>query len=287
MITPDMLTSLFSGLSGLGKSVTSGNSTIDAATKGLVGLVGAVNPVAGAIASGAGAALSLVNSATEKKIAGTDTNLLNNISGYGAEQVEATQIGGVDNFLSNIFNRNKPSAIKKAENKLNNANYQNYLKSSISQKGAEQQALGQANFRDTLARNNQALEGNAHLQFIKSGGKLKEIKKIKKAVAFNLIPSGQLHSRKHNIEGIENITGKGIPVISMEEGGEISQQAEIEKNEVIIHKELTDTIEKLFEKYQKTESVKEKDEIAIKAGKILSTELIDNVVDNTGLMNTI
>ena len=58
---------------------------------------------------------------------------------------------------------------------------------------------------------------------------------------------GALHARKHNLE-IEGITKKGIPVI-MEDGGELSQQAEIEKNEVILHKELTDKLEKLLKDF--------------------------------------
>ena len=84
----------------------------------------------------------------------------------------------------------------------------------------------------------------------------------------NLIPEGSLHARKHNLD-IDGITKKGIPVVSEEIDG-VSQHAEIEVNEIILHKELTERLEKLKEKYDKAASKKEKDEIATLAGTILS-----------------
>jgi hypothetical protein len=44
---------------------------------------------------------------------------------------------------------------------------------------------------------------------------------------------------------IEGITKKGIPVISESEGGEIQQQAEIERGEIILRLEVTKQIEEL------------------------------------------
>jgi hypothetical protein len=37
----------------------------------------------------------------------------------------------------------------------------------------------------------------------------------------NIIPEGALHAHKHHLE-IDDITHKGIPVISHEEGGEVT-----------------------------------------------------------------
>ena len=103
-----------------------------------------------------------------------------------------------------------------------------------------------------------------------------------------VIPSGSLHAHKNHMElaseGI--VTPKGIPVIS-EENGEIQQQAEIEREEVIFDKQATTDIEKLYKKFNETDKESEKNEIAIKAGKILTDIFINNTEDNTGLIQKI
>lgn len=99
-----------------------------------------------------------------------------------------------------------------------------------------------------------------------NGGKIK-----------NIIVEGSLHARKHNLEEInpelkDNITSKGIPVIS-KENNEIIQQAEIEVGELILRKELTDKLEELYKN--------KSEESMIEAGKILSKELLTNTKDKT------
>lgn len=111
--------------------------------------------------------------------------------------------------------------------------------------------------------------------------------KFKEGGKFNLIPEGALHARKHNME-VEGITKKGIPVVSQTEDGEIEQQAEIEREEVILRLEVTKKLEELKNKYEDTGySQEEKDQFAIEAGKLLTYELLQNTIDNTGLLNTI
>lgn len=67
----------------------------------------------------------------------------------------------------------------------------------------------------------------------------------------NVIPEGALHARKNNMDGAgEDFTAKGIPVVDNQ--GE--QQAEIEKNEVIFTKELTDFIENNLKKFNSDET---------------------------------
>ena len=111
-------------------------------------------------------------------------------------------------------------------------------------------------------------------QFLKDGGTI------------NVIPEGALHARKHHLEELnpelEGITKKGIPVISQGEGGEVIQQAEIERSEWIMNLEATNKIEELRKKYHSTESEAEKDQIAIEAGKLLTQEIMENTKDNTG-----
>ena len=89
---------------------------------------------------------------------------------------------------------------------------------------------------------------------------------------FNLIPEGALHARKHNMD-IEGITKKGIPVVSEAKSGELEQQAEIEREEIIFRLEVTKKIEELAKDGS--------DEAAIEAGKLLVEEILYNTIDNT------
>ena len=76
----------------------------------------------------------------------------------------------------------------------------------------------------------------------------------------NVIPEGALHARLHHIEGIDNITKKGIPVVVESEGGQVEQQAEIEREEIIFNLDTTKEIERLSKVYYSDSySQKEKD----------------------------
>ena len=92
----------------------------------------------------------------------------------------------------------------------------------------------------------------------------------------NVIPSGALHARKHNLTEVnpelEGITPKGIPVVSMD-NGELIQHAEVEVGEIIFTKEVTDRLEEL--RKEGTE------EAAIEAGKLLAKQIMENTIDNT------
>lgn len=105
----------------------------------------------------------------------------------------------------------------------------------------------------------------------------------------NVIPEGAFHSRKNNIheDVAKHVTHKGIPVITKDEEGKITQHAEVERNEIIFHKEATDTIESLHEKYKKAETQKLKDEIMIECGKYIADQILVNTDDRTGIIETI
>lgn len=102
--------------------------------------------------------------------------------------------------------------------------------------------------------------------------------KFAKGGTMNIIPEGELHARLHHMEQ-DGITKKGIPVISEEEGGEIVQHAEIERNEIIFRLEVTNKLEKLKEDGS--------DEAAIEAGKLLVEEILSNTEDRTGLIDEV
>lgn len=100
----------------------------------------------------------------------------------------------------------------------------------------------------------------------------------------NLLPDGELHARKHDIEKYDKdlegkITKKGIPVVT----NDGTQTAEIEKEEWVLRKEFTDKIESLYKQYKDTNS----DEIAIEAGKLVCFELLKNTDDRSKLIKSI
>lgn len=105
--------------------------------------------------------------------------------------------------------------------------------------------------------------------------------KFQQGGSINIIPEGALHAHKHNMD-MEGITPKGIPVVSNKEGGEVEQQAEIEREEIIFRLEVTKKLEELEEKYYDEEtSQRQKDECALEAGKLLVEEILYNTQDNT------
>ena len=104
-----------------------------------------------------------------------------------------------------------------------------------------------------------------------------EIPEFKEGGSVNVIPEGALHARKHHME-MDGITKKGIPVI--DNNG--TQQAEIERSEIIIRLEVTQEIERLYKIYYSEESSKDdKDKVALEAGELLVKEILYNTVDNT------
>lgn len=103
-----------------------------------------------------------------------------------------------------------------------------------------------------------------------------EIPEFKEGGKMNVIPEGSLHARLHHMENADGLTKKGIPVVSIAEGGELEQQAEIELNEIIFRLEVTQELEKLMEDGS--------DNAAIEAGKLLVKEIFENTDDRTGLI---
>lgn len=126
-----------------------------------------------------------------------------------------------------------------------------------------------------------------------SNGKKSKAKKIQEVAGFqkggsidgavNVIPDGALHAHKHHLEDVdgkfEEVTTKGIPVITEEKGGDIKQHAEVEREEIIFNLDVTKQLEKLMQDGS--------DEAAIEAGKLLVHEILENTVDNTGLLKTV
>lgn len=187
---------------------------------------------------------------------------------------------------------------KKANNFIKNANEENRL---ITQIGLEntpriQSAASTAQNYDTQQYNRingRNLQGQA---IGKNGMKLlskEELARIyaskqketvptfgdggKIGVDTNVIPEGALHAHKNNLEEVnpelDEVTEKGIPVIVTDKNGNYEQVAEIEKEELVFSKSVTEEIERLWKDGS--------EESMIKAGKLLSKEIIENTTDNT------
>ena len=105
--------------------------------------------------------------------------------------------------------------------------------------------------------------------------KSEETPLFKEGGSMNVIPEGSLHARLHHMDNADNLTKKGIPVVD----NDGNQQAEIELNEIIFRKEVTDKLEKLAKDGS--------DEAAIEAGKLLVEEILNNTDDRTGLIDTV
>ena len=114
---------------------------------------------------------------------------------------------------------------------------------------------------------------------------IQELQKFQLGGKMNMIVTGALHARKHNLEELNpnlegEITKKGIPVVVMNEGGEVQgQRAEVESGEIIMQIDATKTIEDYYDEYNSTNSKTEKNKIALECGKYLVNELLKNTDD--------
>lgn len=127
------------------------------------------------------------------------------------------------------------------------------------------------------------------IQFAQNGAKLENIEVSEEK---SVIPEGALHKNKHEDFELDT-TEKGIPVITVKDDNvetleeiqaqsdTVVQHAEIEHNEIIFSKELTDFIEDNRKKWHESEDP----DICLEVGKRLVKEIMENTNDNTGLID--
>lgn len=189
-------------------------------------------------------------------------------------------------------------ARKKANAQISEAKRQQNLVADINEEA--QDAFAASNYSDIGLRNQIALNGGYRSMAIgRNGIKIldKELQwansilnktkasvpEFKSGGKVNVIPEGALHKNKHHLEDVnpefKDVTNKGIPVVSKEDGGELVQHAEIERNEIIFNLDVTNKLEELMKKGD--------DESAIEAGKLLVHEILNNTIDNTGILKEI
>lgn len=189
-------------------------------------------------------------------------------------------------------------ARKKANAQISEAKRQQNLVADINEEA--QDAFAASNYSGIGLRNQIALNGGYRSMAIgRNGIKIldKELQwansilnktkasvpEFKSGGKVNVIPEGALHKNKHHLEDVnpefKDVTNKGIPVVSKEDGGELVQHAEIERNEIIFNLDVTNKLEELMKKGD--------DESAIEAGKLLVHEILNNTIDNTGILKEI
>ena len=180
-------------------------------------------------------------------------------------QYQNTMQGGYDQANSTRIGK---SGLKIDEIKiLKNIQNKNNIKENIKKIKLSQENL------ETFKQNDFSRSGKMFINILEEI--FPEINSFQKGGQINIIPGGALHAHKHNLIEVsdiyKNVTKKGIPVVIYEEGNTITQTAEVETSEVILHKELTDKLEELREINTK--------ESQLKAGKLLATELIKNTIN--------
>lgn len=212
-------------------------------------------------------------------------------------------------IMSNIANTARDRfAIQDSMSSVNKNRYQYQLQGGYNQSSVRAAKEGMQ-FKTTIAElsideyinpsNVRELSiDDLFIEEFKEGGIIKEIEipdtlieidfesylipEFQKGGSFNIIPEGALHARLHHMDNADNLTKKGIPVVSEDKDGELEQQAEIEREEIIFRLEVTQKIESLYRKYNSEEyTQKEKDQFAIEVGKLLVYEILNNTIDHT------
>lgn len=212
-----------------------------------------------------------------------DMNTAEGMSGgrylFGKKKIN-DKIQDLEEDQSVLLNAQKTNTLRKnsdyqynlAQQNLNRYAGNNYSLTAIGKDGMK--LISKEDVKQLIASRKQTIEDVA---LFKDGGKM------------NILPEGKLHAHNHHLEDVderlEDLTKKGIPIVTVSENGELSQVAEVEKEELILHLELTEQIEALWEQFKKAETPEEKNRIAFECGDLLCREIITNTEDNTNLIN--
>lgn len=97
----------------------------------------------------------------------------------------------------------------------------------------------------------------------------------------SILPVGQRHKTLHHMdelgEQFEDLTRKGIPVVTVDESGDLTQVAEIECAEWTLSKSLTDEIEALWKDGS--------EEAMVECGKLVCEHLLRQTKDEGGILD--
>lgn len=227
--------------------------------------------------------------ATNKTTEGEKSFLIDEMSNAYADSVsdiDRSQTLGGSKFL---FGR------RKIENSIREANRRNELLTEINRTNTMRK---QSDYGQDLAQQNlnrYAGTNYMDMRMGKQGMKFPELDDIREmlknriipeeniqkfADGGSILPQGKLHKELNHITEINSdlgdLTRKGIPVVTLNEGGEIEQVAEIERDEWTLSKEFTDQIEALWKDGS--------EEAMIECGKLVCEELLRNTQDSSNIL---
>lgn len=266
---------------------------------------------------------SLKGYGTIGAIAGAAVDILGAGIKYGGKKLEKSQTTGLDtggySFKLNPQAGGKTDLFtmgrkKKIDATTKRFDTQNLLAGNAAYKEKQNNMAANNIYGDITSKTQQQISGGlkTNILSVKKGAKIppqylskiayKAKTKVKKAQEGtstddlqknslggempNVIPEGALHARKNNYEGElgEQVTSKGIPVITVEEGGKITQHAEIEHSEIIFNKEVSTKIEEWFKEYKKIDDILKKKDLENECGKFITHQILENTQDNTNLI---
>lgn len=291
-LSPSGLINIGGDLAGMGLDALGVKKTNSANLSGFDKVLGFASklPIPNPVVSGVLTGLNLINQYAGKTSKKQGTADMGSILGYG--QADVNQLAGTKySFSDTVKGWFGKSKREKTNDLTKYYDASNILKSIPGYDYLQNMRAANNSVSHISQRNLQQLYGGVSTNMLaaRKGTKLHLRRIIDKASPHNVIPDGAFHSRKNNLpeEISEQVTSKGIPVITEEDGGKIKQHAEIERNEIIFHKGATDKIEHFLSLYNKAEDQKEKDRIATECGKYIAHEILLNTKDNTGLIDNI
>lgn len=292
------------GTAALSKILGKDMNYDDTAGKIMSGVTGVVKNL-GPIGLIAGTALDVANMIGSKTYEGTVTDTLavqETGSGYNTGKYELgdMNISGIGRLTgaSDKFKKKRAEMQQKLD-----------LIADIGTQAKNDRLRAQGSVYSISNRNNMDMQGGFRAFSVKKGGKLYDHEfilsvlrnsqkgkaekgqekkdmpivkqRFKKGGKFGcIIPDGKLHKELHHLDfGDNEVSRKGIPVVTTNKKGEVKQQAEIERDEIIFNLALTQKLEDLMKS--------ETDDDMVKAGEILWDAILNNSKDNSNLIKRV
>lgn len=265
-----------SGMSGFGKFANNTLNWMNNTTFGLFGGFGAIPKTQDYNMSREAEMLSGAYSGTTSDMRAAE-DVADSRFFFGGKKLNNLVDSSImnDDLISNlgIKNNNTISSVPYNADMINSRNFRKMY------------GMTGQNYNTRVGKQGMKMLSREELDKIYSARKpeLSDISKLQNGGSI-LIPDGALHAHKHHMEDVnpelaEELTKKGIPVVTTDENGEVKQVAEIEKEEITLSSELTAEIEKLWKSGEEDDM--------IKAGKLIVDALFNDSTDNAGLIDKV
>ena len=299
-VAENLVTNVSSKINPLGSAVASAGKTVgyliggkkdrvEGAGSKAVGMVSQGLSYLGPVGMVAGAALNLING-----IGGKRVDSFTDLSGQFSSDFSGSAFNVNDthtkysNKKAGLFDfgfaKKGNAAVDKAELQQNTIldiqDLNNRLKNNSIASDLNTATLNkyQGNQQIMLSKKGSKFPELDAVRSILESSKVKTFKSGGKIEKENIIPTGALHKNLHHIDDIGiDITKKGIPVVTMDEGGEFKEQiAEVEAAEWTLSLDVTKQIEEYWNNYKESGD----DNISIECGKYLVDQIFNNTRDD-------